>query len=109
MDAPSGEVAMTYEARSVSISCQTSLRRMGGASPKTTVVYFACHAPGLRAFANTLDESFTIIDLREPKVGMGFWGRHGPETIVRRHGMLPVFDCAAPKTRRPWARLTGRR
>lgn len=40
---------------------------------------------------------------------MGFsWGRHGPQTIVRRHGNLPVFAYAAPKTRSLWARLIGR-
>lgn len=63
----------------------------------------------LQAFANTLDENFTLIDLRDPEVGMGFsWGRHGPQTIVRRHGTLPIFAYSAPKTRSLWARLTGR-
>jgi hypothetical protein len=63
----------------------------------------------LQAFANTLDENFTLVDLRDPKVGMGFsWGRHGPQTIVRRHGSLAIFAYSAPKTRSLWARLTGR-
>jgi len=65
--------------------------------------------PELRAFASTLDERFTIVDLRDPKVGMGLsWGRYGPKTIVRRHGELPVFAYAAPETRSLWARLTGK-
>jgi hypothetical protein len=63
----------------------------------------------LRAFAETLDDRFTVVDLRDAKVGMGFsWGRHGPRTIVRRHGSLPVFASAPPESRGLWSRLTGR-
>lgn len=65
--------------------------------------------PELRAFASTLDDRFTLVDLREGKIGMGFsWGRHGPRTIVRRHGTLPIFAYAAPESRSLWSRLTGR-
>src|SRR5512140_1447191 len=64
----------------------------------------------LRAFASTLDDRFTIADLRDPEVGMGFsWWRQGSMAIIRRHGTLPVFACAAPETRSLWSRLTGRR
>lgn len=63
----------------------------------------------LRAFAEALDESFTLVDLRHPEVGMGFsWGRHGPRTIVRRHGSVPLFATSAPKARGLWERLIGR-
>jgi hypothetical protein len=49
----------------------------------------------LRAFASTLDERFTVVDLRSPQVGMGFsWGRHGSKTEVRRHGDARVFAYA---------------
>jgi len=65
--------------------------------------------PELRAFASTLDDRFTLVDLRDAKIGMGFsWGRHGPKTIVRRHGSLPIFAYAAPESRSLWSRLTGR-
>ena len=48
--------------------------------------------PDLSAFARSLDPSFQIIDLRLPDVGFGFsWGRYGPNTVVRRHGELPLF------------------
>jgi hypothetical protein len=63
----------------------------------------------LRAFAETLDERFAVVDFRRPEVGMGFsWGRHGPRTEVRRHGDERVFAYAAPPRRSLWSRLTGR-
>jgi cell wall assembly regulator SMI1 len=53
----------------------------------------------LRSFAERLDASFQIVDLREPKIGFGFsWGRYGPQTVVRRHGELPVFAYQKPKS-----------
>jgi hypothetical protein len=62
----------------------------------------------LREFAKTLDERFTVVDLRRPQVGMGFsWGRHGPRTEVRRHGDERVFAYAAPAKRSLWSKLTG--
>lgn len=64
----------------------------------------------LRAFAASLDDRFTIVDLRSPEVGMGFsWGRYGPNTIVRRHGETRMFAYAAPERRGFWSRLTGSR
>lgn len=63
----------------------------------------------LQDFAKTLDERFTVVDLRNPKVGMGFsWGRHGPKTEVRRHGDERVFAYAPPVKQGLWSRLTGR-
>ena len=46
----------------------------------------------LREFAVALDPSFEIIDLRAAAPGDGLsWGRYGPRTVLRRHGVLPVF------------------
>lgn len=43
-------------------------------------------------FAESLDPSYEIIDLRGAQVGDGFsWGRYGPKTVVKRHGPHPVF------------------
>lgn len=51
----------------------------------------------LRAFAADLVERWSIVDLREPQVGMGFaWGRHGPRTEIRRHGHERLFAYARP-------------
>ncbi len=75
----------------------------------TLAAALASTDPVLHAFASTLNENFTLVDLRDPKVGMGFsWGRYGPQTIVRRHGKVPIFAYAAPKTRSLRARLAGR-
>ena len=63
----------------------------------------------LRTFAATLDERFTIVDLRDARPGMGFsWARYGPRTEIRRHGALPIFAYAPPPKRSFWSRLTGR-
>jgi hypothetical protein len=65
--------------------------------------------PELRAFATTLDDRFTLVDLRSPEIGMGLsWGRHGPNTVVRRHGDQRIFAYAPPQPRSLWSRLTGR-
>jgi hypothetical protein len=46
----------------------------------------------LRTFAEQLGPTFQIIDLRNAPVGFGFsWGRYGPDTVIRRHGALPIF------------------
>jgi len=46
----------------------------------------------LREFAAALDGSFQIMDLRNAQPGDGFsWGRYGPQTVLRRHGDLPLF------------------
>lgn len=53
----------------------------------------------LREFAQSLDPSFAIIDLRAGKIGSGFaWGRYGPDTNVRRFGAAPVFAYRKPPT-----------
>lgn len=50
--------------------------------------------PLLSAFAQELDPSFQIVDLRNPPVGFGFsWGRYGPKGVVRRFGTEPIFAC----------------
>jgi hypothetical protein len=50
------------------------------------------HDHELQAFAEQLDPSFQIIDLRNAQVGFGFsWGRYGPRTVIRRHGSIPIF------------------
>jgi cell wall assembly regulator SMI1 len=63
--------------------------------------------PVLSAFANELDESFQIIDLRLANPGDGFsWGRYGPRTQIRRFGTHAVF--AYQKPRNIISRLLGR-
>jgi hypothetical protein len=57
----------------------------------------------LRAFAEGLDDRFNIVDLRAPKVGVGFeWGIAGPRTIIRRHGDRPLFAYAVKPPRPFW-------
>jgi cell wall assembly regulator SMI1 len=52
----------------------------------------------LRDFALTLDDRFVFVDLRSPKIGMGFsWRRFGPQTEVRRHGYHRLFAYAPPR------------
>ena len=64
--------------------------------------------PTLRAFADTLDPTFEIIDLRAAATGFGFsWGRYGANTVVRRHGDVPIF--AVQKRAGFWDRLLGRK
>jgi len=51
----------------------------------------------LEAFARTLDSSWSIVDLRAVTPGMGFsWGRYGPNTQLKRHGLLPIFAYTRP-------------
>jgi cell wall assembly regulator SMI1 len=61
----------------------------------------------LRAFAATLDDRYTVVDLRTPTVGTGFsWGRHGPATEIRRgYGRLFAY---APPEPKPKSGLLGR-
>jgi|tagenome__1003787_1003787.scaffolds.fasta_scaffold20915925_2 hypothetical protein len=48
----------------------------------------------LKAFAESLDESWEFADLREPKLGDGYsWGRYGPKTLNRRYGDKKIFAC----------------
>jgi len=46
----------------------------------------------LKTFAETLDESWHLIDLRSPKIGDGFsWGRYGAATVNKRFGEKRIF------------------
>jgi cell wall assembly regulator SMI1 len=48
--------------------------------------------PELNSFAESLDETFVLVDLRKARCGDGFsWGRYGPRSIVRRHGETLLF------------------
>src|ERR1035437_4388756 len=43
-------------------------------------------------FANSLDDTWQFVDLRNAKVGDGYsWGRYGANTANRRFGERPVF------------------
>jgi len=60
------------------------------------VLSFAqCLAKGdseLKAFAESLDDSWEFVDLRNPKLGDGYsWGRYGPRTLNRRYGDKRIF------------------
>jgi len=62
----------------------------------------------LRAFAESLDETFLFVDLRNAKVGDGFsWGRYGPATVNKRFGEERIF--AYQIRERWWRRLFGKR
>jgi hypothetical protein len=56
-----------------------------------------CLATGdheLKAFAESLDETWEFIDLRTPKLGDGYsWGRYGSSTENRRYGNKRIFAC----------------
>lgn len=52
----------------------------------------------LREFAAELNSSWHVIDLRQATPGFGFsWGRFGPHTEIKRHGLLPIFAYKRPK------------
>ena len=57
--------------------------------------YDECLAVGdaeLMVFAESLDQTWQFIDLRNPKLGDGFsWGRYGPKTSNRRFGEKHIF------------------
>ena len=63
----------------------------------------------LREFAASLDQTWTVVDLRRREVGMGVaWGAHGPRTRLARHGWERIFGYAPPaRTRRRsiWSRM----
>lgn len=65
----------------------------------------------VRAFAATLDEAWTIVDLRVMEPGAGFsWGRFGgwPFPRLRRDGDARLFAYARPERRPSWfSRLFG--
>lgn len=53
--------------------------------------------PQRAAFAKELGAGWSIVDLREPKTRFGFsWGRYGPKTELRRHGLQPIFAYRRP-------------
>ncbi len=46
----------------------------------------------LRAFAQTLQDEWLIVDLRRPEIGDGFaWGRARSPEDIKRWGALPIF------------------
>lgn len=60
----------------------------------------------LHSFAERLDPSYVIVDLRHAQVGSGFsWGRYGPKTHVIRAGHEPIF---AYRAKSRWQRFLGR-
>ena len=64
----------------------------------------------LREFAASLDETWTVVDLRRREVGMGVaWGAHGPRTRLARHGWERIFGYAPPtrtQRRSIWSRMS---
>jgi|HubBroStandDraft_4_1064222.scaffolds.fasta_scaffold107482_1 hypothetical protein len=56
-----------------------------------------CLATGdyeLKAFAESVDDTWEFIDLRTPKVGEGYsWGRYGSRTVNKRYGNKRIFAC----------------
>jgi hypothetical protein len=57
----------------------------------------------LRDFAEGLDPTWAIVDLRRRETGMGLaWGAHGPRTRLARHGWERIFGYAPPAPRRHW-------
>lgn len=64
----------------------------------------------LRAFAEELDDSYFVCDLRNARLGQGFsWGRFGAESPLRRYQSERLFAYGqAPPDKRPWwQRLFG--
>ncbi len=59
----------------------------------------------LRDFAGSLGAAWTFVDLRHRTMGDGVaWGRHGPRTLLARHGWERIFAYAPyekPRRRRP--------
>jgi hypothetical protein len=88
------------------------LHRVWATNPGTLSRSAALDAPDdtLRAFATSLTDEWSIIDVRAATPGMGFsWGRHGSRTRLRRYGEERLFACAAPERRTSvLSRLFGR-
>jgi hypothetical protein len=91
---------------------QDRLHDVWGSRPGALPRKAALSSPdaALREFAATLDDAWTVVDLRHRQVGGGIaWGRHGPRTRLARHGWERIFGYAPyEKPRRSWRRL-GRR
>jgi hypothetical protein len=52
----------------------------------------------LRAFAERLDETFSVVDLRAGEVVTGLgWGRAGSPAVIRRNGRLLMFGVKKKK------------
>jgi hypothetical protein len=88
------------------------LHRVWATNPGTLGRSAVLDAPdeALRAFARSLTDGWSIVDLRAAAPGMGFsWGRHGSRTRLQRDGDRRVFAYAPPE-RRPGvlSRLFGR-
>jgi len=82
-------------------------RRAPGAMTWQAAMTSPDHA--LREFASSLDEAWTVVDLRRREIGMGVpWGAHGPRTRLARHGWERIFGYAPPtKDRRSiWSRMS---
>jgi hypothetical protein len=46
----------------------------------------------LKEFAESMDDSYLFVDLRNPSIGQGFsWGRYGANTICKRYGEKRLF------------------
>lgn len=61
--------------------------------------------PDLRAFAETLDDRYVFIDLRNARIGQGYsWGRFGvgPEIMYRRFGENRLFALQKKEKERTW-------
>ena len=71
--------------------------------------YAECIGSGdddLKTFAEELGPKFRVVDMRKSEIGFGFsWERYGPNTVVRRYGMKPIF--AYEQRRRFLSRLFG--
>jgi hypothetical protein len=90
------------------------LHRVWRTNPGALTHAMALASPdeGVRAFAGTLDEAWTIVDLRAADLGAGFsWGRFGgwPRPRLRRYGDARLFAYAKPEPKPGWfSRLFGR-
>jgi hypothetical protein len=88
------------------------VHRVWRTDPATLSRSAALAAPddALRAFAKSLTDEWSIIDLRAATTGAGFsWGRCEYQTGLRRHGEERLFACAAPPRRTGLlSRLFGR-
>ncbi len=88
------------------------VHRVWRTRPATLSRSAALHGPddALRAFANSLTDEWSIIDVRTATPGTGLaWGRCGFPAGRRRHGEERLFACAAPARRTGLlSRLFGR-
>ena len=58
----------------------------------------------IKEFAQSLDENYLFIDMRNAQIGDGFsWGRYGPKTVNKRFGEQRIFAYEIRKSF--WQRL----